>query len=672
MGLIDYIKTYKRFFILLILASFILSLPITISLLNQQQKQESTEPISTITSDACANFGGTCFYGRTTCPMPGTEVALDPDSGCASTSICCKVRAGGSACTNAGGTCSSGNSCPGSGNEVALAPEDKCATGSICCKVGTGESPCANVGGTCLQGSSCPISGTQVALAPGDQCASGSVCCKVQGGGACPVNGNRLDCDAIRGTQYCSDEERAWYLDPANGCIKDPGQGGNPPGGNPPPPESQPLDCISTPGRICPGVNLYGNDIDSYNNTGTQFPATADDCQIGCQEDARCAAWTFQHDTKTCWLKNPVPSANEDSNTTSGIKVAPPNRCPDPAYPYFCGDQCWNLTSALCGGRERTCVNGNPGCAPPPITPSGLTHSSLTCSSVTLNWSGSGQGWWADISTTFDFANFSNKSVDNTTSTTAPSGFNPAFTLTPGKTYHWRLYYGVPDKWTNYASFTVPQCAPPPVTQPPVTKPPVTKPPTVKVTLPPTITTTVSPSVSPSPSTTITPNELRITLDVRLAGIGANTAAGQNSNPVRTGQPIQLQIFNASGQKIKDASGNLTFDSTSKTFKGTISLGADLQNGAYTIKGRFNNTLWKAQSAQLTSGQTSTLPAVQYITGDLDQNNELNLLDYNTLLSCFGTKQCGKKEQADLNIDGIVDEKDLNILLANFAKRAGD
>jgi hypothetical protein len=60
------------------------------------------------------------------------------------------------------------------------------------------------------------------------------------------------------------------------------------------------------------------------------------------------------------------------------------------------------------------------------------------------------------------------------------------------------------------------------------------------------------------------------------------------------------------------------------------------------------------------------------ISGDVNSDNQLNLVDYNIFLTCFGNKQCNTKTQADLNMDGKVDEVDLNILYDQFATRQGD
>ena len=60
------------------------------------------------------------------------------------------------------------------------------------------------------------------------------------------------------------------------------------------------------------------------------------------------------------------------------------------------------------------------------------------------------------------------------------------------------------------------------------------------------------------------------------------------------------------------------------------------------------------------------------VSGDINQDNEINLLDYNMILSCYGDADCDAKILADLNEDGQIGELDLSILFAEFVKGVGD
>jgi hypothetical protein len=156
-----------------------------------------------------------------------------------------------------------------------------------------------------------------------------------------------------------------------------------------------------------------------------------------------------------------------------------------------------------------------------------------------------------------------------------------------------------------------------------------------------------------------------------IPGVGSNTSQGENSAPSPSSRTVEVQAFNTEGTLSKSSSGPLVFDSATSSFKGTVSLG-NLSSGAYKIKIRFDNTLWKAVAANLSLGQLTTIRATKLITGDINGDNELNLLDYNSLISCTGGKTCTQKSKADLNMDGKVDEKDLNIMYVAFSTRQGD
>jgi hypothetical protein len=180
-------------------------------------------------------------------------------------------------------------------------------------------------------------------------------------------------------------------------------------------------------------------------------------------------------------------------------------------------------------------------------------------------------------------------------------------------------------------------------------------------------------TTAPQATATPAPNETRIALNLGLPGIGPNTNLGQNPNPVRQAASVEVQIFNEQNQKIKDATGTLNFNSSVYGFTGEVSLGTTFETGVYTVKSRLGNTLFKALlGVRIQSAQSNSLRSINLIPGDLDQNNELNLFDYNIMISCYGAKQCNQKEKSDLNIDGKVDELDLNLLYQGFATRQGD
>jgi len=90
-----------------------------------------------------------------------------------------------------------------------------------------------------------------------------------------------------------------------------------------------------------------------------------------------------------------------------------------------------------------------------------------------------------------------------------------------------------------------------------------------------------------------------------------------------------------------------------------------------------DNTLWKSLPGiqTIVKSQSFTAPQVMMVPGDVIRDNEINLLDYNMMISCLQSTNCSiglPSSMFDFNDDGIIDEVDLNILLSSFSKRLGD
>ena len=62
-----------------------------------------------------------------------------------------------------------------------------------------------------------------------------------------------------------------------------------------------------------------------------------------------------------------------------------------------------------------------------------------------------------------------------------------------------------------------------------------------------------------------------------------------------------------------------------------------------------------------------TTTPTSFIPGDLDGDNDVDIFDYNTLVSNFGNTNCGNK--ADIDTDCDVDIFDYNLLVGNFGKQ---
>lgn len=187
-------------------------------------------------------------------------------------------------------------------------------------------------------------------------------------------------------------------------------------------------------------------------------------------------------------------------------------------------------------------------------------------------------------------------------------------------------------------------------------------------------------TATPTPSLSPAPQDIILNVSVKLPGIG--NKSGDVTNPVNKTIVAAVAVYNSSNQYVKQATGNLTFDG--QVFKGPINIGS-LPAGSYTTYIKTSNSLIKRLTPTITGGTGGSvnMPQVELVTGDFDQTNKLDIVDYNKLLTCYGKNQqgnilnifgtnaftCGLQ---DLNDDGKVDEKDVNIFLRGFAIREGD
>jgi len=147
-------------------------------------------------------------------------------------------------------------------------------------------------------------------------------------------------------------------------------------------------------------------------------------------------------------------------------------------------------------------------------------------------------------------------------------------------------------------------------------------------------------------------------------------AGGGNMDPEHEKRDIIINISDLSdNQKVTNKKETLTFDSTMGAFKGgPFDLG-DLPTGSYKITIKMDISLPVTQTVTLTSGQTTSLESISLVTGDVNNDSKLDILDWNMLLDCFsdiqGAKSCdgNKKTQTDITDDNKVNHPDLNIFI---------
>jgi Mg-chelatase subunit ChlD len=204
----------------------------------------------------------------------------------------------------------------------------------------------------------------------------------------------------------------------------------------------------------------------------------------------------------------------------------------------------------------------------------------------------------------------------------------------------------------------------------------------------PTATPTPKPTNTPTPTPTPTPATTFLNVSVLLHGIGNS---GDNTNPINTNlsnkKPqhptikANLELYDTNNQLIGQGSGPLTYDTKQGNFQGALGIYPNtFPTGKYYLKIKTDYHLKKQASGilSITAGQNNTVPEVTLVTGDSDNNNKLNILDYNRLLDCYSdlaaalTCDANKRNSTDFNDDSFVNQVDYNLFLREIATQPGE
>ncbi len=189
---------------------------------------------------------------------------------------------------------------------------------------------------------------------------------------------------------------------------------------------------------------------------------------------------------------------------------------------------------------------------------------------------------------------------------------------------------------------------------------------------------------TPAPTNTIAPGNIAINFSLLLHGIGkagdnVTPGRGGNMSPIRSQRTIKFEVYDGSNQLVTTKEGTVTFNSTDGNFTGKIDAGT-LTPGSYYLK------VWGQQylkkrilGVQVPSGSNEVNAQASLVTGDANEDNKLNVLDYNMLLDCYSDltdpKNCSdenKKKMTDLTDDGKVNLFDVNLFLRELSTQDGD
>lgn len=137
-----------------------------------------------------------------------------------------------------------------------------------------------------------------------------------------------------------------------------------------------------------------------------------------------------------------------------------------------------------------------------------------------------------------------------------------------------------------------------------------------------------------------------LNIALQLPGIGFSSSdsarLGINSSPRRPARQVQVTVFNSQNQQVASSAATATFEAATGQYKGTVNLGNNFTSGNYLVKARADNTLWKTAPGIVTinADQTNTAPLFSMVSGDFDQDNQITLLDYNMFITCIKTNSC--------------------------------
>jgi hypothetical protein len=157
----------------------------------------------------------------------------------------------------------------------------------------------------------------------------------------------------------------------------------------------------------------------------------------------------------------------------------------------------------------------------------------------------------------------------------------------------------------------------------------------------PTPTFTFTPEVSPTPTFTFTPEASPTPIPV-----------GAVNGQVLASKPVNVVLYDA---------GNIVVASVAANPDGTFNLQAPA--GTYTIVATASGFLSAQGSVTIAGGSASTMPTINLLAGDIDNNNVIDQFDAMTIGMSYNVAE---PVAADLNSDGVINVLDLELLARNY------
>ncbi len=160
--------------------------------------------------------------------------------------------------------------------------------------------------------------------------------------------------------------------------------------------------------------------------------------------------------------------------------------------------------------------------------------------------------------------------------------------------------------------------------------------------------TETPPPATATPTSTTEPTAVVPTSTATSTPVASSTLTGQ----VNASKPVTVSLFTTDSSLVTSvvADGNGSFSLTAAP-------------GTYTVLASAEGFLKAQGSVTLVDGQTSTMPTVSLLAGDIDGNNVIDQFDAMTIGMSYNTDT---PPAADLNNDGVINVLDLELLAHNY------
>lgn len=183
------------------------------------------------------------------------------------------------------------------------------------------------------------------------------------------------------------------------------------------------------------------------------------------------------------------------------------------------------------------------------------------------------------------------------------------------------------------------------------------------------------------------PHNTSINMTVFLDGIGnrgdntnPTNSSLSNKNPKHPTIGADIQIYTLNNQLIAGGTGTVTYNTTTGNYFGNIPIQDGFPTGQYTMKVKADRHLRRLVEGvqNITAGKKNDITSAALVAGDINNDNKIDILDYNLLLDCYSdlspATNCTldvKKINSDINDDGAVNQIDYNLFLREIATQPG-